>query len=111
MGVITTAYMIMFSGFLVLFNHMPMVLQYVSRLSFKRYSMEGLVLALYDNDRGNMDCPEVYCHYRSASFLIKQMGMTPGNYYRDVLMMVLMLVVMRTTTYFTLKRKLKNMLD
>lgn len=37
--------------------------------------------------------------------------MQPNNYYYDVLMMVLMLVVMRLATYFTLKRKLRNMLD
>lgn len=113
MGVLATAYMFMFSGFLVLFNHMPVVMQYVSRLSFKRYSMEGLVLALYDDNRPNMICPDeqMYCHYRSPKFLIQEMGMAPNNYYYDVLMMLLMLVGLRWATYFTLKRKLSNMLD
>lgn len=109
---ITTAYMFMFSGFLVLFNHMPLVMQYVSRLSFKRYSMEALVLALYDDDRENMVCPdeELYCHYRSAKFLIQEMGMRPTNYAYDISMMVLMCVAMKVISYFTLKRKLGNML-
>lgn len=103
----------MFSGFLVLFNHMPVVMQYVSRLSFKRYSMEALVLALYDNGRANLICPdeEMYCHYRSPKFLIQEFGMASNNYCYDVLMMVLMLVGLRWATYFTLKRKLKTMLD
>lgn len=112
-GVLSTAYMFMFSGFLVLFNHMPVVMQYVSRLSFKRYSMEGLVLALYDGNRENMVCPdeEMYCHIRSGKHLIQTMGMAPNNYYYDIFMMLLMLVLMRCATYYTLKRKLSNMLD
>lgn len=111
-GVISTAYMFMFSGFLVMFNHMPLAMQYVSRLSFKRYSMEALVLALYDNNRANMICPDEvpYCHYRSPKFLIKEMGMTPNNYSYDILMMVIMLVTLKVVTYFTLKRRLSNML-
>lgn len=112
MGVIATAYMFMFSGFLVLFNHMPVAMQFVSRLSFKRYSMEALVLALYDNNRANMVCPdeEMYCHYRSAKFLIQEMGMATQNYWNDIVVMVLMLVGLKIVTYFTLKRKLANML-
>lgn len=109
-GAITTAYMFMFSGFLVLFNHMPVVMQYVSWLSFKRYSMEALVLAIYDGDRENMACPEdkMYCHYRSPRFLVSEMGMTSQNFYFDILMMLAQLVGLKIITYFTLKRTLSR---
>lgn len=36
-----------------------------SYLSTLRYGLEALVLAMYDNGRTNMVCPEeeLYCHY------------------------------------------------
>lgn len=83
-------------------------MQLVSWLSFKRYSMEALVLAIYDGDRENMVCPDdkLYCHYRSPRFLVSEMGMKPHNFYFDMLMMVAMFVAVKIVTYFTLRRTL-----
>lgn len=64
-GAITTCYMIVFCGFLIMFSHMSELMKAFSYLSTLRYGLEGLVLATYDNGRTNMMCPdeEMYCHY------------------------------------------------
>lgn len=64
-GAITTCYMLVFCGFLIMFNHMSELMKAFSYLSTLRYSLEALVLAIYDNGRTNMVCPEeeLYCHY------------------------------------------------
>ncbi|GAB0095927.1 ATP-binding cassette sub-family G member 1 [Sergentomyia squamirostris] len=109
-GAITTCFLLAFSGFLVLFNHMPEVMRIISYFSFKRYSLEGLVLAIYDNNRSSLWCPdsELYCHYKNPMYLINELGMTPTNFNFDLYMMLIQMCAIKTLTYFTLKRRMRN---
>uniref|UniRef100_A0A1B0CMJ5 ABC transporter domain-containing protein n=1 Tax=Lutzomyia longipalpis TaxID=7200 RepID=A0A1B0CMJ5_LUTLO len=109
-GAVGTCFLLVFSGFLVLFNHMPDVMRILSYFSFKRYSLEGLVLAIYDNNRSSLWCPEteLYCHYRNPMYLINELGMTPKNFNFDLSMMIIQMCAIKTLTYFTLKRRMTN---
>lgn len=109
-GAVGTCFLLVFSGFLVLFNHMPEVMRILSYFSFKRYSLEGLVLTIYDNNRSSLWCPEseMYCHYRNPMYLINELGMTPKNFNFDISMMIIQMCAIKTLTYFTLKRRMTN---
>ncbi|XP_059616488.1 ATP-binding cassette subfamily G member 4 isoform X2 [Phlebotomus argentipes] len=109
-GAIGTCFLLVFSGFLVMFNHMPEVMRILSYFSFKRYTLEGLVLAIYDNNRSSLWCPdtELYCHYRNPMYLINELGMTPKNFNFDLSMMIIQMCAIKTLTYFTLKRRMTN---
>ncbi|XP_065090174.1 ATP-binding cassette sub-family G member 1 [Ochlerotatus camptorhynchus] len=109
-GAITTCYMLVFCGFLIMFNHMSELMKAFSYLSTLRYSLEALVLAIYDNGRTNMVCPEeeLYCHYVKASTVLKDLGMTPQNYIFNVVMLVVQFIAIKVVGFWSLQRKLRG---
>ncbi|XP_058819185.1 ATP-binding cassette sub-family G member 1 [Topomyia yanbarensis] len=109
-GAITTCYMLVFCGFLILFSHMSELMKAFSYLSTLRYGLEGLVLAMYDNGRSSMVCPEeeLYCHYVKASTILKDLGMTPENYFFNVVMLTVQFVAIKFIGFWSLQRKLKS---
>lgn len=108
-GAISTCAMLIFSGFLVLYNHMPKVMYYVSYLSYLRYSMEGMVHALYGLNREKLDCvSEIYCHYRVPSTLLSELAMDKVNFWQDIIILVANVVILRIIAFCTLKRKMSS---
>ncbi|XP_058446480.1 ATP-binding cassette sub-family G member 1 isoform X2 [Malaya genurostris] len=107
-GAITTCYKLVFCGFLIMFSHMSELMKAFSYLSTLRYGLEGLVLAMYDNGRSNMVCPEeeLYCHYVKASTILKDLGMTPENYFFNIVMLMVQFVAIKLIGYWSLQKKL-----
>lgn len=107
-GAISVAVMLVFCGFLALFKDMPTFMYYLTYLSYLRYSLDGLVQALYGYNRENLICPptEMYCHYRTPETLLAEIGMTEGQYWVDVVILLFNFVALRIIGYCTLKRKL-----
>ncbi|XP_012259311.1 ATP-binding cassette sub-family G member 1 [Athalia rosae] len=108
LGAVMTAAMLTFAGFLVLFNHMPAVLYYISYFSYLRYSLEGLVQSVYGFNRENLPCPdhEIYCHYRIPKAVLTELAMNDNKYWLDIILLFAHFVVLRILAYCTLKRKL-----
>ncbi|CAI6348552.1 unnamed protein product [Macrosiphum euphorbiae] len=108
-GSIITCLCILFAGFLVLFNHMPVVLYYVSYISYMRYALEGLVVSIYGYGREPLIClnEEGYCHYRFPETTFKEIGMTDGKYWTDISVMVGFLFVIVIISFLTLRKSLK----
>lgn len=67
-GAIVSAFMLAFSGFLALSSHIAKPMKILMYLSSMSYSLEALVLSIYDYNRSEMECPEsvIYCHYKSV---------------------------------------------
>ncbi|XP_055541549.1 ATP-binding cassette sub-family G member 1 [Wyeomyia smithii] len=109
-GAITTCYLLVFCGFLILFSHMSELMKALSYSSTLRYGLEGLVLAMYDNGRSNLVCPEeeLYCHYVKPSTILKDLGMVPENYLFNVAMLAVQFIVIKVAGFWSLKRKLKS---
>lgn len=109
-GSIITCLCILFAGFLVLFNHMPIVLYYVSHISYMRYALEGLVLSIYGYGREPLDCfnEEGYCHYRFPETTFKEIGMSDGKYCTDVTMMAGFLLFVMVISFFTLRKRVQS---
>lgn len=102
--------MLAFSGFLALFSHMPKIMVYISYSSVLRYGVEASVLAVLDNGRKNMYCPEdvTYCHLKSPKFFIEELGMTANNYSYDIINLLFQLVVVKVIAYFSLKKRMNS---
>lgn len=109
LGAIGTAMLLAFAGFLVLFNHMPSFLYYVSYFSYLRYSLEGFVQSVYGFNRAQLNCPQeaIYCHYKVPKTILTELAMTDGKYWLDIVLLVVHFVVFRIIAYCTLKRRLK----
>ncbi|XP_072938569.1 ATP-binding cassette sub-family G member 4-like [Epargyreus clarus] len=106
LGAITTCAMIVYAGYLVLYDHMHPVMRVVSYSSFLRYGFEGMVLSVYSYGREPLICPseQLYCHMRYPSEIIKQLRLTPDNYWFDIAILAAEVIVVRIIAYLTLKR-------
>lgn len=100
--------MIVFSGFLLLFRHMPTYMRYVSDISLHKYCLEGLVVAVYENGRPDLFCPEgtVYCHYIKSEIILKELGMDTESFSSNVMKIVGQLLLFKGLGYFTLRNRL-----
>ncbi|XP_050435525.1 ATP-binding cassette sub-family G member 1-like [Adelges cooleyi] len=109
-GSIITCLCILFAGFLVLFNHMPIVLYYVSYISFMRYALEGLVVSIYGYGREPLAClgDQEYCHYRFPETTFKEIGMSDGKFWSDVSALAGYLIVVLIISYLTLRKRLRS---
>ena len=57
LGPVTCLPTILFSGFFVSLSTIPRFLQWLTYLSYMRFSMEGILSAIYGFHRGELDCP------------------------------------------------------
>lgn len=100
--------MIVFSGFLVLFRHMPTFMLYVSDISLHKYCLEALVVAIYERGRTDIICPSnvMYCHYSKSEIILKELGMDSESFYVNIAKIVFQLLLFKVLGYFTLRRRL-----
>ncbi|XP_030240951.1 ATP-binding cassette sub-family G member 1 isoform X1 [Drosophila navojoa] len=109
-GAVSTCFMLMFSGFLILLNHIPAALRFIAALSPMRYALENMVVSLYGNQRDKLECPptEFYCHFKNAITVLRQFGMEQGDFGYNIMMILGHITLFKILAYFTLKHKLKS---
>ncbi|XP_065159986.1 ATP-binding cassette subfamily G member 4-like isoform X5 [Atheta coriaria] len=111
LGAISLALFLVVAGFLMLFTHMSKVMYGLSYLSYIAYGMEACVEAMYF-DRASLPCPDdvTYCHVKTPSLLLAELGMDKGNYYYDVLFLVGHVLIGKFLGFFTLRHKLRKLM-
>ncbi|XP_060833124.1 ATP-binding cassette sub-family G member 4-like isoform X3 [Bombus pascuorum] len=97
--------MILFAGFFLKFREVPSFLQPLCSISFFRYGFEGILQAIYDGDRKNLRCDEIYCPLRSPKKILKDIDMPAISYYMTVLGLSVWIVCLQLLTYLILKWK------
>lgn len=96
----------MFAGFGVRLSDLPFFFYWMSYLSYLRFGLEGLVGAVYGLDRGTMECPAPYCHYRHPKKLLNEVGVSADQFDNDVIILVLFVFLLRICAFWMLKHKL-----
>ncbi|XP_022214908.1 ATP-binding cassette sub-family G member 1 [Drosophila obscura] len=109
-GAVSTCFMLMFSGFLILLNHIPAAMRIVASISPLRYALENMVISLYGNHREQLICPptEFYCHFKNAVTVLRQFGMEQGDFGYNIMMILGQITLFKVLAYFTLKHKIKR---
>lgn len=109
-GALCTAYMVLFSGFIILFTHMPEYLYWMSYTCFYRYCFDGIVTSVYSYNRPKLVCPDnvIYCHLSSPEYILKEMGIRGDDYWFDVGILILMIVCIRFAAYCALKKMMSG---
>ncbi|XP_003396323.2 ATP-binding cassette sub-family G member 4 isoform X1 [Bombus terrestris] len=97
--------MILFAGFFLKFTEVPSFLQPLCSTSFFRYGFEGMLQAIYDGNRENLRCDEIYCPLRSPKKILEEIDMPAISYYMTVLGLSVWIVCLQLLTYLVLKWK------
>ncbi|KAK6641864.1 hypothetical protein RUM44_013582 [Polyplax serrata] len=107
MGPITAAACSAF-GFTLKLEDRAIVIQFMSWLSYFRSSFYSIVTLLYGYDREALECPELYCHFRSPTKILDELGMKNINIYSNLIYMLGIMIVMHLLTFFVLYIKLNK---
>ncbi|KAK9739364.1 ABC-2 type transporter [Popillia japonica] len=74
------------------------------QFSFARYSIVGVMLALYYN-REKVDCSDIYCHYLEPKLFLDDMGMV-GVYEIQIVALLAFLFLYKCAVYIFLRIKI-----
>ncbi|XP_076174538.1 ATP-binding cassette sub-family G member 4 [Ptiloglossa arizonensis] len=99
---------LLFSGFFVSFDAIPVYLRWITYLSYIRYGFEGTALATYSFGREKLKCFQVYCHFKNPETTLEELDMLDADFTLDILALLLIFVVLRIAAYLFLRWKLKT---
>ncbi|GLV33102.1 uncharacterized protein CBL_10449 [Carabus blaptoides fortunei] len=99
---------LLFSGFFVSFDAIPVYLRWITYLSYIRYGFEGTALATYSFGREKLKCFQVYCHFKSPDTTLEELDMLNSNFTMDIIALVIIFVILRVAAFLFLRWKLKS---
>ncbi|OXU25341.1 hypothetical protein TSAR_015580 [Trichomalopsis sarcophagae] len=99
---------LLFSGFFVSFDAIPVYLRWITYLSYIRYGFEGTALATYSFGREKLSCKQEYCHFKKPQQTLEELDMNHADFKLDVLALLLIFLVLRIAAYLFLRWKLKS---
>lgn len=99
---------LLFSGFFVSFDAIPIYLRWITYLSYIRYGFEGTALATYSFGREKLKCHQEYCHFRSPNTTLEELDMVDASFTLDIVALVVIFIVLRITAYVFLNWKLRS---
>ncbi|KAH8413081.1 hypothetical protein KR009_007817 [Drosophila setifemur] len=99
---------LLFSGFFVSFDAIPVYLRWITYLSYIRYGFEGTALATYGYGREKLRCFQTYCHFKSPTTTLEELDMLDANFTLDIVALIVIFVVLRVSAYLFLRWKLKT---
>ncbi|XP_031623098.1 ATP-binding cassette sub-family G member 4 [Contarinia nasturtii] len=99
---------LLFSGFFVSFDAIPIYLRWITYLSYIRYGFEGTALATYSFGRDKLKCRQTYCHFRSPETTLQELDMVDASFTLDIVALVVIFLVLRVCAYIFLSWKLRS---
>jgi ATP-binding cassette, subfamily G (WHITE), member 1 len=99
---------LLFSGFFVSFNAIPIYLRWITYLSYIRYGFEATALATYGFGREKLQCFTTYCHFKSPHVTLEELDMLDSNIVLDIVALAIIFVILRVAAYLFLRWKLKK---
>ncbi|XP_011053772.1 PREDICTED: ATP-binding cassette sub-family G member 1 isoform X2 [Acromyrmex echinatior] len=99
---------LLFSGFFVSFDAIPVYLRWITYLSYIRYGFEGTALTIYGFGREKLKCFQVYCHFKDPETTLEELDMLNADFTLDILALLLIFVVLRIAAYLFLRWKIKT---
>lgn len=98
--------MMMFAGFGVTLRDLPSYLKWGSHISFLRYGLEGIVGAIYGENREMLACQEaMYCHYRYPQKFLSEISMRGDQFWPCLNALIIIVLVLRIAAYVVLRWK------
>ncbi|KAF4518792.1 hypothetical protein B566_EDAN005413 [Ephemera danica] len=97
---------LLFSGFFVSFDAIPVYLRWITYLSYIRYGFEGTALATYAFEREKLKCKQDYCHFKDPQTTLEELDMLNADYRVDIVALVIIFLILRIAAFLFLRWKL-----
>lgn len=97
---------LLFSGFFVSFDAIPVYLRWITYLSYIRYGFEGTAIATYKYNRTKLDCFQEYCHFKNPNITLKELDMVDSRFEVDIIALIIIFLVLRIAAFIFLRYKL-----
>lgn len=99
---------LLFSGFFVSFDAIPIYLRWITYLSYIRYGFEATALATYGYGREKLKCFQTYCHFKDPHTTLDELDMVNSNIMLDIVALIGIFFILRIAAYLFLRWKLKT---
>lgn len=99
---------LLFSGFFVSFDAIPIYLRWITYLSYIRYGFEGTALATYGFERQKLKCYQTYCHFKDPMTTLEELDMVNSDFRIDIAALVIIFIVLRVSAFLFLRWKLRS---
>ena len=110
---ITGIPVLLFSGFFVNFETIPNYMQWLTYVSYARYSWEGIIVVIYGNNRAPLECDTGRCIFRNCSDVLSTMDVREdalelkgAKIYLNCVVLAGFFLVLRLVTYLVLRFRL-----
>lgn len=97
---------LLFSGFFVSFDAIPVYLRWITYLSYIRYGFEGTAIATYGYNRTKLECFQQYCHFRNPNTTLRELDMVDSKFELDIIALIIIFLVLRIAAFIFLRWKL-----
>lgn len=113
LGPVTAIPILLFSGFFVNFDTMPKYLNWLSYLSYVRYSFEGVLQAIYGFDRPHLKSKETFTlidcqNFKNPKLFLEFMDVDKAEVHLDLVFLCLFIVGIRALAYLVLKWRVRT---
>lgn len=108
LGPISTIPILLFSGFFVSLENIPVYMQWMSYLAYVRYGFEGVMLTIYGFDRETLKCSVPYCHFKHPAKFLEELDLSHGVFWIDVVSLITFFIGLRVIGYFVLRYKVRS---
>lgn len=98
--------MFLFAGFFLKLNEIPSYLHIIRTISFFRYAFEGILQAIYGDERKILKCSVDFCILRSPKFILSHMDMPSTTFTMIIVALLTWILCLHTSIYIILRWKL-----
>lgn len=77
-------------------------------MSYCRYSFEGVLQAIYGQNRGKLDCSEEQCIFKQATDVLEELDVQHAEFYLDFIILCIFFVTLRVGCYLVLRWRVKS---
>jgi len=78
------------------------------KLSFMRCGIVALVLTVFGLDRADLDCSEVYCHFKKPIVTLRMLDIDRSSVWMEIFALLGLLVTFRFLCYIGLRWRVKT---
>ncbi|KAF8569377.1 hypothetical protein P879_06081, partial [Paragonimus westermani] len=114
LGPVTGIPILLFSGFFLSLDLIPKYLQWLSYISFTRYSFSGALKIIYGLNRTKLDCSQQrsitvsFPCVQNPSLVIDSLNVGQYHLYVDILILSVFFFALRLMSYFILRWRIKG---